>query len=118
LRRRDKIGGVKSVTEEKRDFTIEDFTTGMRERLGENSGLDATIKFVFNDGGIIFIDGKSTPNKVTNDDGPADVTLKMSLETLNKLRRKEANPMMAVMVGQIKVEGSVTAAMKLDKVLG
>src|SRR5262245_32565338 len=106
------------VTEDKRDFTIEEFTSGMRERVGVNAGLDATIKFVLNDGGIIFIDGKSTPNKVTNEDGPADVTLKMSLETLNKLRRKEANPMMAVMVGQIKVEGNVAAAMKLDKILG
>jgi putative sterol carrier protein len=106
------------VTEENRDFTIEEFTVGMRERLGENSGLDATIKFVFNDGGIIFIDGKSTPNKVTNDDDPAEVTLKMSVEILNKLRRKEINPMMAVMMGKIKVEGNVMAAMKLDQILG
>jgi putative sterol carrier protein len=106
------------VTEQNRDFTIEEFTLGMRERVGENSGLDATIKFVFNDGGIIFIDGKSTPNKVTNDDAPADVILKMSVATLNKLHRKEINAMMAVMVGKIKVEGNVTAAMKLDKILG
>jgi putative sterol carrier protein len=106
------------VTEQNRDFTIEELTLGMRERLGENSGLDATIKFVFNDGGIIFIDGKSIPNNVTNDDSSADVILKMSVETLNKLRRKEINAMMAVMVGKIKVEGNVMAAMKLDQILG
>lgn len=106
------------MTEQNRDFTIEELTVGMRERLGENSGLDATIKFVFNDGGIIFIDGKSKPNNVTNDDSPADVTLKMSIDTLNKLRRKEVNPMMAAMVGQIKVEGNVMVAMKLDQILG
>jgi putative sterol carrier protein len=106
------------VTEEKRDFTIDELTVGMRERLGENSGLNATIKFVFNNGGIIFIDGKSIPNNVTNDDSPADVTLKMSIETLNKLRRKEINPMMAAMVGQIKVEGNVMVAMKLDQIFG
>jgi putative sterol carrier protein len=106
------------VADDNRDLTIEEFTTGMRERLGENSGLDATIKFVFKDGGIIFIDGKSIPNNVTNDDSPADVTLKMSVETLNKLRRKETNAMMAVMVGKIKVEGNVMAAMKLDQILG
>jgi putative sterol carrier protein len=106
------------VTDQNRDLTIEEFTTGMRERLGENSGLDATIKFVLNGGGVIHLDGKSIPNQVTNDDNPADVTLKMSLETLNRLRRKEINPMMAVMVGQIKVEGNTMAAMKLEKVLG
>jgi putative sterol carrier protein len=106
------------VTEQNRDLTIEEFTTGMRERMGENSGLDATIKFVFNGGGVIYLDGKSIPNQVTNDDKPADVVVKLSVETLNKLRRKEINPMMAVMIGQIKVEGNVTAAMKLEKVLG
>jgi putative sterol carrier protein len=106
------------VAEQNRDFTIEELTVGMRERLGDNCGLGATIKFVFNDGGIIFIDGKSVPHNVTNDDGPADVTLKMSIETLNKLRRKEINAMMAVMVGKIKVEGNAMAAMKLDQILG
>jgi putative sterol carrier protein len=55
---------------------------------------------------------------VTNDDQPADVTLKMSITTLNKLRRKEINPMMAVMMGQIKLEGNPMAAMKFDKLLG
>ncbi|MCI0338262.1 MAG: SCP2 sterol-binding domain-containing protein [Acidobacteria bacterium] len=106
------------MTEETRDLSVDELTAGMRERLGENSGLDATIKFAFDDGRVIFIDGKSEPNSVTNEDNPADVTLKMSLETLNKLRRKEINSMMAVMVGQIKVEGNIMAAMKLDQILG
>ncbi len=106
------------MTEQPVDLTIDELTAGMRQRLGENSNLDATIKFVFDDGGIIFIDGKSIPHSVTNDDNPADVTLKMSVQTLNKLRRKELNPIMATMSGQIKVEGNMMAAMKLDQVLG
>jgi putative sterol carrier protein len=106
------------MAEEFVDLTIVELTAGIRSRLGDNSNLEATIKFVFDDGGIIFIDGKSVPHQVTNEDNPADVTLKMSVQTLNKLRRKEINPMMSVMTGQIKVEGNVMAAMKLDKVLG
>jgi putative sterol carrier protein len=103
---------------ETRDLTVDELTAGMRDRLSENSNLDATIKFVFDEGGIIFIDGKSVPHTVTNDDKSADVTLKMSIETLNKLRRKEINAMMATMTGQIKIEGNIMAAMRLDQVLG
>jgi putative sterol carrier protein len=106
------------MTDQSRDLTVDELTMGIRDRLGEKSSLDATIKFVFDDGRIIFIDGKSVPHSVSNDDQPADVTLRMSVETLNKLRRKEINPMMAAMTGQIKLEGNVMAAMKLDQVLG
>jgi putative sterol carrier protein len=106
------------MTEEFKDLTVDELTAGMRGRLGENSNLDATIKFVFDDGGIIFIDGKSVPHTVTNDDNPADVTLRMSIGTMNKLRRKELNAMMATMTGKIKIEGNIMAAMRLDQVLG
>jgi putative sterol carrier protein len=106
------------MAEETKDLGVAEFTEGFRQRLGENSGLDAVIKFAFDEGGIIFIDGKSVPNVVSNDDDPADVTLKMSLETLNKLYRKETNGMMAFMSGKIKIEGNMMAAMKLDQLLG
>jgi|SRR5215510_6702133 len=105
------------MADQDRDLTVAELRTGMSQKIGENSGLDATIKFVFENGEIIYIDGKSTPNSVTNVDNPADVTLMMSIETFNKLRRKELNPMMAVMTGTIKVEGNPMAAMKLDQLL-
>jgi len=66
---------------------------------------------------VIHIDGKSSPNAVTNNDDPADVTLKMSLATLNKLYRKETNATTAVMMGKIKIDGNIMLAMQLDKVL-
>jgi putative sterol carrier protein len=106
------------MADEKKDLGLAEFTEGLRERVGANSGLDAVIKFAFDEGGVIFIDGKSDPNVVSNDDLPAEVTLKMSLETLNKLYRKETNGMMAFMSGKIKIEGNMMAAMKLDQILG
>ncbi len=106
------------MAEETKDLGVAEFTDGFRQRVGKNSGLDAVIKFVFDEGGVIFIDGKSTPNVVSNEDDPAEVTLKMSLETMNKLYRKETNGMMAFMSGQIKLEGNMMAAMKLDQILG
>lgn len=104
--------------EEKRDYTVEEFTAGMRSLLGENSGLDATIKIAFEDERIIFIDGRSAPNSVTNEDAPADVTLRMSLATLNRIYRRELHPAMAAMTGKIKIEGDLKQALKLEAVLG
>ncbi|MEP7337504.1 MAG: SCP2 sterol-binding domain-containing protein [Acidobacteriota bacterium] len=103
------------MSEEKKDFTVAEFTEAVRERLGNNAGLDAAIKIVFDDGAIVFIDGKSVPNSVSSSDSAADVTLRLSIATLNQLHRKELNPMMGVMSGKIKVEGNPMAAMKLDK---
>jgi putative sterol carrier protein len=106
------------MADEIKDLNVAEFTQGIRERVGENSGLDAVIKFAFDEGGVIFIDGKSVPNVVSNEDLPAEVTLKMSLDTMNKLYRKETNGMMAFMSGKIKLDGNMMAAMKLDQVLG
>ena len=99
------------------DHTVAEFTTGMQNLIGQHSWLDATIKIVFEDDSVIFIDGKSVPHTVTNDDLPADVTLRMSIETLNKLYRRELNPAVAAMTGKIKVEGNLMAAMRLDSLL-
>ncbi len=106
------------MLEEKQDFTVDQFAAGVRHKLGENSGLDATIKFIFDGGGIVFIDGKSSPNTVTHNDDQADVTLRLAIETVNQLYRGELKPMMAVMSGKIKIEGNAMVAMKLGQIFG
>lgn len=106
----------KQVPEEKQNFTIDQFAAGVRHKLGENSGLDTTIKFVFDCGSVVHVDGKSSPNSVTNEDLPAEVTLLLSIETVNRLYRRELNPMTAVMSGKIKIEGNAMAAMKLGQI--
>ncbi len=103
------------MTDEKQNFTVDQFAAGVCYKLGEMSGLDATIKFVFDCGNVVFIDGKSSPNVVHHNDHPADVTLRLSIETVNQLYRQELNPMMAVMSGKIKIEGNAMAVMKLSE---
>jgi putative sterol carrier protein len=105
------------MAEEIKELTVEEFTEGFRRRIADRT-LGANIKFAFDEGGIIFIDGRATPNAVSNDDNAADVTLKMSLVTMNKLYRKEINGMTAFMSGKVKLEGDMMAAMKLDQILG
>lgn len=93
-------------------------TEGLRERVGEDAGLDATIKFDFGDDGIIFFDGESTPNTVTNEDREADCTITMSFENFQKLVDGELNPTTAFMMGKLKIDGSMGVAMKLQGLLG
>ena len=62
------------------DISLEKFTEEIRAKVGDDSGLKATIKFVFSDAQVLYIDGESTPNTVDNDDRPAKCTVKVSLE--------------------------------------
>ena len=66
----------------------------------------------------LYIDGKSTPNTVSNDEGPADCTVKVSLEDFGKLMERKLDPTTAFMMGKIKIEGDMGVAMKLGKVFG
>jgi hypothetical protein len=53
---------------------------------GKDTGLGATVKFDFEGAGCIFLDGKSSPNTVSDEDKDADCTLSMSLETFEQMR--------------------------------
>lgn len=106
------------MSEPQSDFTIDQFAAGVRHKMGDNSGLDTTIKFVFECGSIVFVDGKSAPNAVHHNDDEAEVTIRVSIETVNQLYRRELNPMMAVMSGKVKIDGNPMAAMKLGQIFG
>jgi hypothetical protein len=49
----------------------------------------------------------------SNDDAPADCTVKVSLEDFGKLMERKLDPMTAFMTGKIKIEGDMGVAMKL-----
>jgi putative sterol carrier protein len=96
---------------------IAQITEGMRERVGENSGLGSTLKFDFNGKGIVYVDGKSVPNTVTNDDKPADCTINVSLEDFQKMVDGQLDGTTAFMMGKLKVAGNMAVAMKLGPIL-
>ncbi len=73
------------------------------------------VKLDFGTEGAIMLDG--TANQVTEQDGPADTTIKVSWEDWQALRDKTLDPMTAFMTGKLKIEGDMSTAMQLQGVL-
>lgn len=97
-------------------MSLESATNTIKERVGDDAGLGATLKFDTGDG-VIFIDGKATPNTVSNDDKDADCTVGVSLEDLEAMLGGDLAPTTAFMSGKLKVEGDMGVAMKLQSLM-
>jgi len=98
-------------------MSLESVTKAIRTQVGEDSGLDATVKFVLGENGVIFIDGASRPITVSNEDKAAECTIKMALEDFQSMIDGELDSTTAFMMGKLKVEGSMGLAMKLAQLL-
>jgi putative sterol carrier protein len=88
-----------------------------KERAENASPLGGTLKFMV-DQNAVFIDGNGDQNTVSMDDLESDCTITVSTEVLEKLRDGAINPMMAVMGGQIKIDGDMGLAMKVQSLMG
>jgi putative sterol carrier protein len=92
-------------------------TEALRGKVGDASGLNATLKFDCGADGVAYIDGKSVPNTVHNENKDADCTIAISLENLVALMTGELEPATGFMMGKFKVSGDMSVAMKLQRVV-
>ena len=76
----------------------------------------AKLKFVVDETSIV-IDGTGDSNEIRMSDEEADCTITATSETIVKMRKGDLNPMMAVMMGKIKIKGDMTLAMKLQSLI-
>jgi putative sterol carrier protein len=98
-------------------MSIETARQAITEKVGSDAGLDATLKFDCGADGSIYVDGKSTPNTVTDSAAPADCTIKVTLANLEAMIAGELNGTTAFMSGKLQVEGDIAIAMRLSRVL-
>jgi len=96
---------------------LQQVTARMAEAIGSNSGLGKTLKFDFGSDGIIYVDGASSPNSVSNEDKAADCTLQLSWADAVQMFEGKLDPTMAFMQGKLKVLGDMSIAMKLQPIL-
>lgn len=92
-------------------------TEAIRQKVGADSGLNATLKFDCGSDGFVCIDGKSTPNSVDNDDKAADCTVGITLDNLAALLTGDLEPATGFMMGKLKVSGDMGVAMRLQRVI-
>ncbi|MEM7152109.1 MAG: SCP2 sterol-binding domain-containing protein [Myxococcota bacterium] len=99
-------------------MSVEDLTSKIAERMGQDSGLGAILKFDLGDAGAIVLDGKNDPNSVNNDASTeADCTVGVSLEDLTAMMSGDLDPMAAFSLGKLRIEGDMGVAMKLGSLL-
>ena len=98
-------------------MSLEQVTSGMREAVGEDCGLGASVKWDFGAGQFLMLDASQVPNLISNDDSEADCTLKISLDDFIAMTQGELDGTSAFMSGRLKIEGDMGIAMKLQSVL-
>jgi putative sterol carrier protein len=98
-------------------MNLEACTEAIRTKVGADSGLGATLKFDCGSDGVIYIDGQSTPNTVSNNNADAQCTVGISLDNLNAMLSGDLEPTTGFMMGKLKVTGDMSVAMRLQRVI-
>ena len=92
-------------------------TETLRAKVGDASGLNATLKFDCGADGVVYLDGRSVPNTVSNENKDADCTVAITHENLVALLTGELDPATGFMMGKFKVSGDMSVAMKLQRIV-
>ena len=98
-------------------MTIQEFFGTLADRLDASKTAGMTGRYVFDVEGVgqwtvALDDGTVT---VAEGAGEADCTIRSNEKTLTKIVNGESNPTTAFMMGKIKIDGDMGAAMKLQK---
>ena len=94
-----------------------ELTESLRRRIGAYPKLGYRVKFLFDEGGVVFWDGTGDQPAVSAADGEADTTMRLSEQDFRKLMEGTLDPTLAYMTGKLKVEGKLGVALKINSML-
>lgn len=97
-------------------MTFAEYTDRVTKTAAAAPQLGKSIKLQL-DEGVIHIDMTGETAVVSNEDKEANTTIISTIDSLEKLRKGELNPMMAMMTKKVKIEGDMGLAMKLQSLL-
>ena len=97
-------------------MTLAEATEQVTTRAANVSAIDATLKFIFNENEVIYVDG-TTGNTVSNEQKDASCNINIEFDDFVSMLEGNLNPMSAFMEGKMKVEGDMSVAMKLQSIL-
>lgn len=85
----------------------------------DGSGIDSVMRFVIDGAGELTIDCSKSPPQATTgpSDVSADVTVTAAEDVFSDLLAGALNPTAAYMSGKLKIDGDMSAAMKLASAL-
>jgi putative sterol carrier protein len=98
-------------------MSMETVAAEIRGHLMQFAGLGYKVKFAFDEGGTLLLDGTVTPPTLSEEDSDADCVIGASLDNALKLMNGQLNPMMAYTMGKLRIEGSVGVALKMASML-
>jgi putative sterol carrier protein len=96
---------------------MQEITAALRAKVGDASGLNATLKFDCGEDGVVVVDGAAMPNTVDNTDRETDCTIAITRENLAALMSGELEPTTGFMMGKFKVAGDMSVALKLQRIV-
>ena len=88
----------------------------LAEKVQQIAPIGKKLKFEL-DEHYILIDGSGEKNLLSDENGDADCTVIMSVDTYLKLQRKEIKPMIATLTRKLKVKGDLSVAKKLKQLM-
>lgn len=98
-------------------MSFETVAAEIRGHLMQFAGLGYKVKFAFDEGGVLLLDGTATPPTLSEEDGEADCVITSSIDNAVKLMNGQLNPMLAYSMGKLKIAGSVGVALKMASML-
>ncbi len=96
-------------------MSLDDLKNNIEKRLSVAPPLGYVVELNFGDEGHVFLDGHQSPTKVLDStDQSVDTTLTLSMEKMQAILDGNLDPNMAVLLGQMKINGKMGVALKLS----